>query len=61
MQEIVIIQRMVKQNQKNIMKITKKGFKKKRKIFQKKKRTKNMEEIDTGISLRRIKKNWKNT
>ena len=44
MHEIVIIQRMVKPNQKDIMKITNKGFQKKHKIdaeiLQKKKRNK---------------------
>ena len=67
MHEIIIIQSFVWQNQKNIMKITKEGFKNNREIitevFPKKKKTQkeNMEEID--ICLKKIYKNntsvWK--
>ena len=62
MHETVIIQKLVKQNQKNIMKITKKAYKNKYKtvaeIFLMKKRTKkqNAEEMDVKICLKKIKK-----
>ena len=62
MHKIVIIQRIVNENKKN-MKITKEGFNKKREIvteiFWKKKKTlkKNMEEIDVRTCLKKINKN----
>ena len=62
MHKIVIIQRIVNENKKD-MKITKEGFNKKREIvteiFWKKKKTlkKNMEEIDVRTCLKKINKN----
>ena len=68
MHEIVITQRMVKQNQSVIITITNKDCKRKceilTEVFLKKKKTyiENAEEIDTKICLKKInkKKVWKN-
>ena len=61
MYEIILIQKMVKQNQKYILKLTKKVCKSKHEnvtgiFLKRKKQNENMQEIDTKICLKKIKK-----